>query len=204
LNLARVYNKDSRLTEMAKVLEKAKEVKPGYFKTAWLRAELNRQNGNLDAAIADYRSVLNWKEPEKGYDFSQDREIRRTLADTLYQKAQVEPDGSEAQADLLRQAIAELEDNRADKHQPHHGQVLAIDPEDRDAHYLLDKCYRQLGDTKKADEHLAVYNIYAIDNNVRDYANLKFRMAHPWANRAAQAVVIYDLRMKAQTADGEK
>jgi tetratricopeptide (TPR) repeat protein len=193
LNLARVYNKDSRLAEMGTALEAARKIDPNYFKMAWLRAELNRQNGHLAEAIADFRSVLASKFPERGQDFSLDREIRRALAETLFQQAQIEPDGSPAQADLLRQAIAELEDDRVDKHQPHHGQVLAIDPEDREAHYLLDKCYRQLGDSKKADEHLALYNIYAIDNNARDFALRTFRLAHPWANRTSQAVVIYEL-----------
>ncbi len=204
LNLARVYNKDSRLDEMKTAIEAAKKIDPQYFKMAWLRAELNRQNGRLEEAIADYRSVLATKFPERGQDFSLDREIRRALAEALYQKAQIEPDGSPEQAESLHQAIAELEDPRADKRQPHQGQVLAIDPEDRDAHYWLEKCYRQLGDTKKADEHLGYYKIYEIDNNARDSANLIYRMAHEWANRAAQAVVIYEMRKVPLVGDATK
>lgn len=200
LNLARVYRKGSRLPEMAAALEKAKDVQPGYFKTAWLRAELNREYGHLDEAITDLRQVLDTKIPERGFDFSLDREIRRMLAETLYQRAQAASPGSPEQESFLRQAIAELEDDRIDKHQPHHGQVLAIDPEDRMAHYWLEKCYRELGDTKKADEHLSYYQIYQIDDNARDEAVLKFRRNHPWANHASQAVIVYDLHMGARPA----
>src|SRR5262249_41857836 len=79
LNLARVYLKEGRTMEMAAVLDKAKDAQPGYFKTAWLRAELNLRNGRLDDAIADYRQVLGTKMPDRGFDFSKDREIRRSL-----------------------------------------------------------------------------------------------------------------------------
>jgi hypothetical protein len=138
--------------------------------------------------------VLAYKDPATGFDFGLDREIRRRLAETLYEKAQNAPAGSGEQETLLREAIAELEDDRADKHQPHRGQVLAIDPEDRMAHYLLEKCYRELGDNKKADEHLAYYQIYEVDNNARDEAVRIYREKHPWANHASQAVIIYDLK----------
>jgi tetratricopeptide (TPR) repeat protein len=181
LNLARLYLKEGRLQEMAQVLEQAREVKPGYFKTAWLRGELNRQNGRLDEAIADFRTVLETRIPERKFDFSKDREVRRQLADAYYLKAQRAPDGSPEQAEMLREAIHEFET------------ILKIDPEDRLAHFMLDKCYRLLGDDAKADHHLARYKIYQIDNSARDDAVRIYRMAHPWADRAAQAVVIYDL-----------
>jgi tetratricopeptide (TPR) repeat protein len=182
LNLARLYLKEGRLQEMAAVLEQARQVQPGYFKTAWLRAELNRQNGHLDAAIADYRTVLQTRIPERGLDFSKDREIRRQLADTWFLKAQRAEDGSPEQVSALQEAIAEFH------------KVLEIDPEDRLAHFMLDKCYRLLGDTAKADYHLSEYHIYQIDNSARDIAVRTFRMKHPWADKAAQAVVIYDLQ----------
>jgi tetratricopeptide (TPR) repeat protein len=157
-------------------------VQPGYFKTAWLRAELNRQNGRLAEAIDDYRAVLSTVIPERKFDFGKDREIRRQLADTIFRKAQLEEDGSPEQQVLVREAITEMQE------------VLKIDPEDRQAHYLLDKFYRQLGDTAQADRHLAAYEIYQIDNNARDYTVQKFRLKHPWFDHTSQAVVIYDLR----------
>jgi hypothetical protein len=182
LNLARVYLKEGRLEAMAGVLEKAREVQPHYFKTAWLRGELNRQHGLLDEAIADFQTVLDTKMPERGFNFGLDREIRRRLADTLYQKAQREEENSPEQRVLLGQAITEFQ------------RVLAIDPEDRESHFVLEKCYRQLGDEKAAAEHQAAYRLYQIDNSARDSAVLTYRRAHPWADHAAQAVVIYDLR----------
>jgi tetratricopeptide (TPR) repeat protein len=182
LNLARVYLKEGRLKEMARVLEEASKVQPGYFKTAWLRGELNRQTGHLDDAIADFRAVLSTKLIEKGFDFGKDREIRRQLAETLYQKAQRADDGSEDQRMTLLEAVDQFQ------------KVLAIDPEDRQSHYMLDKCYRLLGDDAAAEKHLAEYKIYQIDNNARDFSLRTFRQAHPWADHAAQAVVIYELK----------
>jgi hypothetical protein len=188
LNLARVYLKEGRLTDMAQALEAAKTAQPGYFKTAWLRAELNRQNGRLDEAIEDFRTVLETTVPEKGFDFGQDREIRRQLADTFFLKAQRLADGSPQQQNVLKLAAAEFE------------QVVKIDPEDRQSHYMLDKCYRLLGDAEKADYHLARYKIYQTDNNARDDALRIYRLTHPWADHAAQAVVIYDLKPKTAPA----
>jgi tetratricopeptide (TPR) repeat protein len=195
LNLARVYLKEGRLQDMAWVLAKAAEVQPGYWKTAWLRGELNFRNGRLDEAIEDFRFVLSVKIPERGFDFSFDREIRRRLAETLYQKAQREDDGSPEQQRLLRLAIYELKGTPPAPDLPPLKQaVLAIDPEDRLAHYWLEKCYRQLGEAQAAEQHLSAFRIYEVDNNARDYALRTFRLAHPWADRAAQAIVIYDLK----------
>ena len=181
LNLARVYLKEGRLPEAARVLEQARQVKPGYFKTAWLRGLLNRLYGRFDEAIADFQTVLQTRIPERKFDFSQDREIRRLLAQTLDQKAQLERDDSPEQHALLRQAIAEMQ------------KVLAIDPEDLQAHYLLDKWYRQLGEIDQADKHLKRYLTYQVDNNARDDALRFFRLNHDWADNAAQAIVIYDV-----------
>jgi len=191
LNLARVYLKEGRLAEAAAALDAARSVQPGYFKTAWLRGELNRQNGKLDEAIADFRTVLETRVPEKRFDFSKDREIRRQLADTLYLKAQRAPDGSPEQEAVLQEAIREF------------GEVLRIDPEDRQSHFMLDKCYRLLGDESKADHHLAQYKIYQVDNSARDQSLRLFRQAHPWADHSAQAVVIYDLHRTQQRPMGK-
>jgi hypothetical protein len=59
---------------------------------------------------------------------------------------------------------------------------------------MLDKCYRLLGDDAKAEHHLAQYKIYQVDNSARDQAIRIFRQKHPWADHAAQAVVIYELK----------
>jgi tetratricopeptide (TPR) repeat protein len=182
LNLARVYLKEGRLKEMAAVLDKAKDVQPGYFKTAWLRAELNARNGRLDEAIQDYRQVLETKIPDRGFDFSQDREIRRALGNALFLQSQNEKDGSPEQVAKVNEAITELK------------KVLVIDPEDRDSHYWLEKCYRLLGDKAAADRHQTEYQIYQIDDNARSHTVNLFRRKHPWADHAGQSVVIYELR----------
>jgi tetratricopeptide (TPR) repeat protein len=191
LNLARVYLKEGRLPEMAAVLEKAKDVQPGYFKTAWLRAELNLRNGRLDDAIKDYRQVLETKMPERGFDFGKDREIRRSLGNALFLQSLTEGDGSPEQAAKVNDAIAQLK------------QVLAIDPEDRDSHYLLEKCYRQLVDKATADKHRAEYEIYQLDDNARSHTVNVYRRNHPWADHSAQSVVIYELRKPGTAGNGK-
>jgi tetratricopeptide (TPR) repeat protein len=183
LNLARVYLKEGRLQDMAAVLDRAKDVQPGYFKTAWLRAELNVRNGRIPEAIADYKAVLGTRIPERGFDFSKDREIRRALGNALFLLAQGEKEGSAEQGAIVKDAIAEFR------------KVLGIDPEDRDSHLALEKCYRQLGDTKMADHHRAEYEIYQIDDNARSFTVNLFRRKHKWADHAAQSVVIYNLPM---------
>jgi hypothetical protein len=190
LNLARVYLKEGRQADTAAALDRARAVQPGYFKTAWLRADLNLQNGRLDEAAADLRGVLGTRIPERGFDFSKDRELRRMLGDVLYQQAQLLTEGSPEHQAKLREAIAELEED-PDRNKP---TVLNIDPEDRRAHYLLHLAYQLLGDQARADKHLKAYKIYEVDNNARDFALRTFRLKHPWADHAAQAVVIYDLR----------
>ncbi len=187
LNLARVYLKEGRTADMAAVLEKAREVQPHYWKTAWLRGELNRLNGRLDEAIDDFRRVLRAAEldtklADRGFDFSKDREIRRQLGDTLYNKSLGMPDGSPEQKQLLGDAIENLK------------KVLAIDSEDRQSHWLLHRCYRLLGDEESAKEHDAAYKTYQVDDNARDFAVRTFRLRHPWADKSAQSVVIYELR----------
>jgi len=182
LNLARLYLKEGRLRALAQVLEKARQVQPAYFKTAWLRGELNLQNGRLDEAIEDFRAVLSTRIPERGFNFGSDREIRRRLAEALFQKAQGEPSGSPEYLALLQEAAEEFH------------RVLAIDPEDRLAHYWLDRVYRLLGDRERSEHHRLAYETYQIDDNARDYAVRTFRQRHPWADRAAQAVIIYGLR----------
>jgi hypothetical protein len=181
LNLARVYLKEGGLEDAAAVLEKAKQVQPGYFKTAWLRAELNLRNGRLADAVADFRAVLGTRMPDRGFDFSKDREIRRQLANTLFLMAQNEKEGSSEQGAIVREAITEFH------------KVLEIDAEDRDSHLMLEKCYRQLGDGKMAQHHRAEYEIYQIDDNARSFTVNLFRRKHPWADRLGQSVVIYDL-----------
>jgi tetratricopeptide (TPR) repeat protein len=189
LNLARVHLKEGDVKKAALAVEQAKEIQPGYFKTAWLRGELNMRLGRLDEAVKDFRQVLDTRIPERGFDFSKDREIRRTLAATLFLRAQNEAEGSPEKAAGLREAEVEFQ------------AVLKIDPEDRDSHLALERLYRQLGDTAKAEHHRREYETYQIDDNARSHAVNVFRRHHRWADKAGQSIVIYELRSPGMPGD---
>src|SRR5205823_1024485 len=75
INLARVYLKEGRLDDAVKALQRASRCQPPAprWTVAWLNGLLNKQNGFLDQAIAEFRSILEERYPEldqRGFDFS--------------------------------------------------------------------------------------------------------------------------------------
>src|SRR5262249_23231820 len=60
LNLARVYLKEGRLEEAVGALQRAMRFDPPAprWVVAWLNGLVNKQNGYLDKAIAEFRSIL--------------------------------------------------------------------------------------------------------------------------------------------------
>ena len=154
---------------------------------AWFTGLVNKQNGFLDQAIADYRSVVELDDAEtrsRGFDFSQDYRLLTELGQTLFERAKQERgEARRARREALtREAVGYLE------------QALALDPENMPAHFNLYLAYRQLGDEEKAQEHFAAYQRYRPDDNARDRAVTIARAADPAANHAAEAIVIYDLQ----------
>jgi hypothetical protein len=85
------------------------------------------------------------------------------------------------QRELLELAIRRFQD------------TLAVDSENLTAHYNLALIHAQLGNREKAAEHRKLHERYRPDDNARDRAVSVARRANPAADRAAQAVVIYDL-----------
>ncbi len=71
--------------------------------------------------------------------------------------------------------------------------ALEVDPEHAAAQYGLSRVLARLGDEPAAARHLAEYERYRIDDNARDQAISAARARYPAANRAAEAIVIYDL-----------
>ena len=72
--------------------------------------------------------------------------------------------------------------------------ALELDPENVAAHYNLSQIYAALGDDAEAAAHRKLHAKYKPDDNARDLAIAAARIRYPAANRAAEAVVIYDLR----------
>ncbi len=190
LNLARVYFKEGRLDDAVAALQRANNTNlfnpPGNRWTiAWLNGLVNKQNGYLDEAIKEFRSILNDRYPEldrRGFDFSKDYEVINELGTTLFERAKLERGDAAKRRAWLQESIDQFE------------KTLAIDSENLVAHYNLALLHRQLGDEKRAEEHRRLHEKYRPDDNARDRAITIARRADPAADHAAQALVIYPLQ----------
>lgn len=183
LNLARVYIKEGRLDDAARALADSRscDPPPQRWTLAWLSGQVEQQNGNLDVAIADFRSVLDDREDARGFDFSEDYFVRNSLGHALFERSKLETEPV-AQRRWLQQAAGEFE------------KTLAIDSENLEAHYALSQIDLALGDTAGAAAHRAAHEKYRVDDNARDRAIALARHRDPAADHAAQAVAIYELR----------
>ena len=187
LNLARVYVKEGRLDDAVAALQRAAKFDPPppRWTVAWLNGLVNKQNGYLDKAISEFRSILEDRYPEldqRGFDFSKDYEVINELGQTLVERAKLER-GVEAQQRVWLLAAAEQFEK-----------TLALDSENLTAHYNLALIHEQLGDAARAAEHRKLHERFRPDDNARDRAIAIARRANPAADHAAQAVVIYDLQ----------
>ena len=196
LNLARVYFKEGRLDEAVAALDRAGE--PGRFNpaanrwtVAWLNGLVDKQNGFLDKAITEFRSILEDRYPEldaRGFDFSKDYEVINELGLTLFERAKQERSSEAQRRGFLEQAAARFE------------QTLLLDSENLTAHYNLALIGSELGDREMAAAHRRLHEKYRPDDNARDRAISIARRANPAADQAAQAIVIYDLQRPGKVA----
>lgn len=196
LNLARVYFKEGRLEEAVGALRRAEE--NGRFASpanrwtvAWLNGLVDKQNGFLDQAMAEFRSILEDRSPEleaRGFDFSQDYEVINELGLTLFERAKQERSHVAPRRDFLEQAATRF------------AQTLALDAENLTAHYNLALIAAELGDTQRAATHRRLHEQYRPDDNARDHAISTARRQNPPADHAAQAIVIYDLHRPSSLA----
>lgn len=190
LNRARVYLKEGRLEEAAEALRRAND--PGRFNPpgprwtiAWLSGLVNKQNGELDAAVRNFRAVIEERSPdmiERGFDFSRDYEVINELGLTLFERAKMERTSGERRRELLRQAAAQFE------------RTLSLDRENLTAHHNLALIFEALDDQTRAREHRRLHERYRPDDNARDSAIQAARRANPAADHAAQAIVIYSMQ----------
>lgn len=189
VNLARVYFKEGRLDEAVDALQRATQFQPPppRWTVAWFSGLVNKQNGYLDKAISEFRSIIDDKYPElttRGFDFSKDYEVLNELGQTLFERAKMER-GESRKAEresFLKQAIDCF--NR----------TLELDSENLAAHYNLALIEAQLGHTAEAEEHRRLHEKYRPDDNARDRAVTIARRNNPAADHAAQAIVIYPLQ----------
>ncbi len=187
LNLARVYFKEGRLDDAAGALRRAAAAGAPPWTVAWLSGLVNKENGYLDQAIADFERVLATGPSEVGarrFDFSADYEVINELGQALFERAKLERGQSaeSARQQFLQKAAAQFE------------RTLQLDAENVTAHYALSLIYAQLGDAKRAADHTSLHARYKPDDNARDHAISTHRLANAAANHAAQSIVIYPLR----------
>ena len=188
LNLARVYFKEGRLDDAVVALQRANNFDPPAprWTVAWFNGLVNKQNGYLDKAITEFRSILEDRYPEldkRGFDFSKDYEVINELGQTLFERAKLERgEANRTQREsFLRQAVERFE------------KTLSLDSENLTAHYNLALIFEQLGDEKRAAGHRNLHERFRPDDNARDRAIAIHRRKNPPADHAAQSIVIYSL-----------
>lgn len=193
LNLGRVYNTEGRLDDAVAALQRAKEYsdEPGYprWTWAWLSGAINRQQGQLDEAVLNLRSVLADSTPEmqkRRFDFSIDYEVINLLGQTLFDLGRLR-----ARQNRADEAIRHWEDAVAQFEK-----TLTIDSENVAAHYNLQLLYSELDQPEKSREHGRLHARYKVDDNAQGRAVRLARKKYPAANFAAEAVVRYPLQRK--------
>lgn len=194
LNLARVYFREGRLDEAAGAIGRAAaydDPPAPAWTMSWLSGQINRQQGRLEEAEANFRAVLEGRTQEmvdRKLDFSRDYEVRNLLGLTLYDRASQFRGAAvaESRTATLQEAARQFE------------KTLEEDVENAVAHYNLGLIYSELGETEQAQLHRSEHQKYKLDDNAADRAVRLARERYPAANHAAEAVVIYPL----QRADG--
>ena len=186
LNLARTYMKEGLVqTEAPEALRRAAAFDPpaNPWSLLWFGAQVAAANGDYDLAIANLREILRGgfeQAAGRGFDFSKDYTLLNELAVALYQRGLREH--GEARGEYLAQA------------RDTYLTTLGYDPENLAAHWGLKQIYRDLGDAENERRHADLHAFYKPDDNARDHAVAQARLRYPAANRAAEAVVIYDLQ----------
>ncbi|MBT5874183.1 MAG: hypothetical protein HOH43_12250, partial [Candidatus Latescibacteria bacterium] len=125
LNLARVYVQQGTVQDRAiEALQRAGTFRPPApsWSVAWFTGLVNRQNGFLDEAIANFESIVALDDTEtrgRGLDFSQDYRLLNELGQAVFERARQERgDGNRPERDrLLGEARGSFE------------RALALDPE---------------------------------------------------------------------------
>ncbi|MFK7886082.1 MAG: tetratricopeptide repeat protein, partial [Gammaproteobacteria bacterium] len=195
LNLARVYVREGRLDDAVDALTQAAQSEAPPWTVAYFTGVVNKQNGYLDEAAANFRSVINTEfqnARDRGFDFSKDYRVLNELAGTLFEMSKRERgDARKAQKEAL------LDEARAT-----YAAALVVDPENVNAHYGLAQLYATTGDEEQQAYHRGEHARYKPDDNALDAAVATARRGSEAADHAASAVVIYDLmRMRDEARD---
>lgn len=190
LNLARVFLREGRIDEAVEAVQRAasfKEPAAPEWSMAWFSGLANREQGRLVEAEANFRSIVDEttsERLERRFDFSRDLEVLNTLGRTLFDRAeQLRLDSQKEQRDtLLRDAAKQFL------------RTLDIDSENANSHYNLGLIYAALGESELEKKHKTLHLRYKQDDNAQGLAVGAGRKKYPWANSAAEQLVIYPLQ----------
>ncbi|TDJ55192.1 MAG: tetratricopeptide repeat protein [Planctomycetota bacterium] len=189
LGRARVYFKEGRLDDAVTALQAGRNFDPPAYPwtVAWFTGLVNKQNGYLDEAIANFSSIVDMDTAEtrrRDLDFSRDYRLLNELGQTLFERAKQERGdaASERRRLMMIEAAGWFE------------RVLKLDPENVTAHYNLALLAEELGEPERAQRHRSAHGKFKPDDNARDRAVAAARIRYPAANHAAEPVVIYDLQ----------
>jgi len=195
LNLARVYFREGRLEEAAAALRRAGSGNPAAppWSIAWFSALVDRENGQLEAAIDTLEAIAETRFNEaraRGFDFSRDIRVLNELGRAEFERSrQLRGKAHAAQ----RQAVLERARDWFLK-------TLEIEPEDLAAHYNLALVYSALGETQLADAQRALHEKYRPDDHAIEQAVARHRSSNPAADHAAADIAIYDLNRETVVA----
>ena len=184
LNLARVFVAEGRLSEAATELHEAYELGAYPWSVAWFSGLIDLQLGNFEEAIVKFEQLVKTEFAEanlRGFDFSRDYNLLNKLGQAHFELAKVIKEEQPSNS-ALRRAKGWFE------------AALIEDPENTSAHYGLMQVYSRLGDDVKTQEHREFHERYRIDNNAKDRAVNAARKRDEAANRASEAIVVYELR----------
>lgn len=189
LNLARVLFREGRLDEATAAVRRAADhddPAPPPWTVAWLSGVINREQGNLADARANFESVLKPPTTEmqrRGFDFRQDYVVNNLLGQTLFDQARrLSPATQQTERnELLNASVAVFQ------------RTLKVDTENVTAHYALSQLYGELGDEDQSAEHRKLHARYKPDDTARSVAVEIARKKYPAADNAAEDLVIYPL-----------
>ena len=187
LNLARVQIAEGDLDSATESLRRAARMNPPPppWVHGWLSGVVNRQQGNLQQAADSLRSVLDTRVLDREFDFSGDYEVRNELALTLVDMAhRAEVRGDD---DAYHRYLIDAQDQFR--------RVLDSDSENVTAHANLAVLYGLSGDEANENIHRKLHAKYKHDDNAAEVAIPAARRRYPAANRAAESIVIYDMKV---------
>jgi tetratricopeptide (TPR) repeat protein len=193
LNLARVFIREGLVqTDAPLALERANDLGANQWSLLWFGAMVAERNGDYPKAVENLREILKGGFSQavgRGFDFSKDYRLLNKLASDLRQL------GLTKQGDERVQMMGEARDIYL--------KALDLDPENVTSHWGLYLVFKNLDEQELAAKHLKLHAKYKTDDNAKDEAFAKARKKYPAANKAAEAVVIYELKPTQWSKDEE-